>query len=158
MKAIPREARTKNKRSTPYMQRKSCDRCDDTGYVVASTRTETWKRQLAPARGAKEPGPWKETSAEVEEMGPCPFCEQGYVEEFGDADNQTKAPPVRSPWDAANGFWQGRDTEVVSHRDAAPRYLSREENAKQARALLARISGGMKTMDDGPDEVEGVTV
>lgn len=127
MKSPTREQRTKN-----ISRKEPCRYCDDTGYVVAQTRIDTWAR---PVKGTKE---IKTTSAEVEEMGPCPFCERGFFEEFGDPEHQQKAPPVKPPW-GEEGFWKGRDVSDLRPREVG-RVLSREENAAKARELLDRIT------------------
>lgn len=66
----------------PKQQRERCFTCHDEGQVVAATRVETFNGR----------------SAEVEEMGPCPYCELGYKIEYQPG----------SPWGDA-GFWQGRE-------------------------------------------------
>src|SRR5262249_1419389 len=90
-------------RSRNISARERCRYCLDTGYVTVQTRSEPWKRQIL-VDGRKV---WKETVAEIEDVGPCPMCERGFAEEFPDLSRCTKAAPIRPPW-GEEGFWKGR--------------------------------------------------
>lgn len=120
MKTLGKDERTAN-----ITDRECCRYCADDGLVVVQTR-----------------GPF-------EEMGPCPFCQQGYLLEFGDPGQSSKRE-----W--PNGFWQGRPpTGIVPLEEEGSRPLSQEENARRMRELMARMVGVTVDMnapvDDCPD-------
>lgn len=97
MKEIPMAQRTRN-----ITRKEQCRFCDDTGFVVVQTRPEEWIQHVtARGRSVKVRRSW-----EIEEHGPCPFCERGYAEEHGHDGKPDHAKP---PWHRT-GFWQGRDT------------------------------------------------
>lgn len=89
-----------------------CRWCLDDGLVVAQTR-----------------GPY-------DEMGPCPFCQKGYLLEFGDGSQKKLQWP--------DGFWQGRPPTGIVPLDSGQPPLSREENARRMRALLQSMHGAFE--------------
>lgn len=44
----------------------------------------------------------------LEEMGPCPFCEEGYAVEFPTPNQESRHPVKHGPW-GADGFWKGQE-------------------------------------------------
>lgn len=77
-----------------------CRYCADDGLVVV------WTRPVKPSPRAPR------ASGEMDEMGPCPFCEQGLRIEFPPADPKTGFQRV-GPW-GVNGFW-GTRQELKRH-------------------------------------------
>jgi hypothetical protein len=130
VKPLPDGTRTRNVTLSKTL-RETCQRCDDTGYVVVQTRpAEPYVlggNRVEPAEGAC-----------YDEMGPCPFCEKGAAEEFPDESKQNKAKPITSPWDAGEGFWQGRaPTDIPSRGSNEP--LPLEENKRRLAELQERM-------------------
>ena len=93
MRQLPFEARVKNHREKG-LARERCRHCADEGQIVASLRpvqatVVVGSRLVASPAGAM-----------IEEMGPCPFCQQGHLVEF-------PASGKPGPW-GADGFWGPR--------------------------------------------------
>jgi hypothetical protein len=122
---VPAEARIQN-----LSDRRFCRWCGNTGYVVVQLRTD--KSLDVKRKQVTESGP-------IEEMGPCPFCEQGYTEEFGDAENQQAARPVKPPWKLSEGFWKGRDVREVQPLYTSTKLLPPAENRRRMRELARRM-------------------
>lgn len=136
MRPVPDTARAPNGRHRKS-GREYCRWCDDTGYVVVFLRKHKQIRFRAmngrPVACALQSG--GENPAEIagelefEELGPCPYCEQGAAEEkevFGE-------------------FWKGKPTgELKPYRDGAPKYLPREENKRRSHELLSKLQAGFE--------------
>ena len=131
---LPREARTRNRSGAEH-----CRFCDDTSYVVVAVRYA-----LKHGNGEERVGPF-------EEVGPCPFCELGFAEEFPDlSKRKEQSRPTEPPWGDA-GFWQGRPTTEIRPLYEGPRrFLSHEENARRMRLLAAKVGAVAKPVDEAP--------
>lgn len=81
MKPLPDAARTKNLSGKEF-----CRYCLNDGYVVVTMRPAA---RLAGRQASSE--------GVLEEMGPCPYCEQGVRVEFQGG----------APW-GTDGYWRGR--------------------------------------------------
>ena len=142
-----------------------CLTCGDTGWVVAVIRKDAVVKHYRIRDGKRVPVSCAALAdrselagtASFEEMGPCPMCQRGWFEEFGDAEKQTKQPPVKPWWleDKRGGtgsFWGPRDyVELVPmySSEEGARRLSKAENAARMRALAAMFKGqGPKDMPE----------
>ena len=111
-----------------------CRHCADDGFVVV------WTRPVKPTMACPR------AQGEVDEMGPCPFCEAGLRVEFPPADPKSGAQRL-GPWGAA-GFWGSRQ-ELKAHLE--PSWFPPEER---------RGKGGppVELRLGGTDEEAGVPV
>lgn len=87
-----------------------CRYCADDGLVVV------WTRPVEPTVACPR------AQGEVDEMGPCPFCEAGLRVEFPPADPKSGAQRL-GPWGAA-GFWGSRQALKA---DLRPSWFPPEE-------------------------------
>lgn len=131
MKTLSMKERNRNSRRRTYSKRERCRWCADTGFVVVQTRQDPYpRRHLEDGQAVV-----KTTVATIEEMGPCPYCEQGYYEEFG-GDNPSV---IGTPW-GKDGFWRGRDQgDLEPMEQSGEQQLSKEENLRRLRELTASI-------------------
>ena len=123
MERVPLEARIKNRTG-----KERCRWCAGNGYVVVQTR----KPDRVRVAGTRIQG---EASTESfhDEMGPCPFCESGFAEEFPDTSKDTS---IRPPW-GEEGFWKGRQpVELVPLEAADARPLPPAVQRERLRELL----------------------
>lgn len=108
MKAIPLEARKRNLGCKPSRDHVAiCEWCGDEGLIVV------WLRSFE--------------DAQIEEFGPCPFCQVGYEREFSSKE-----------W--PDGFWQGREEIAVEKLyPSGTMILPPAEQRRMARALAQQM-------------------
>lgn len=116
-----------------------CRHCADDGLVVV------WTRPAAPSMACPR------ASGDYDEMGPCPFCEQGLRVEFPPADPRSGAQRL-GPW-GAGGFWGSRQ-ELRAHLE--PSWFPPEERRGKAGPPVELRLRGTDGTADGPVERDPV--
>lgn len=122
-----------------------CHDCGDNGWVVV---------QLRPCGPAMLHGKRRDPAegAEIEEMGPCPYCEMGFHNEFPETSERTAIKP---PW-GPDGFWKGRDfTQLTPHepKDARPLPMTEQRRLlAELRAAVAEICKPVERASAEPKE------
>lgn len=103
----------------------ACPYCLDAGFLVVGTRRVEYLRYFD-AFGRRcatrdRNGRVEQGAYDVDEYGPCPFCEVGRRQEFP-SEPKTQAEAVRriSPAWGAEGFWRGRDTSHLQRAVEVP--------------------------------------
>ncbi len=114
---------TENRRTRNFSNVERCEWCED-GWAVVAYRP-------VPA----------ETSPDLPEYAPCPWCELGARLEFPTGEVTKKGyPPARAHW-GTPGYWQGKPPAVERAPVSDSEPFTHAENTLRWRLILRRMGG-----------------